>query len=79
MARDRQCVRLEDGLRLSLPKLLRDGTMRRGESLRLCRLRWAWTYTSEKVAAVVLTGSLSGRSPALGEEDRLWLTIRNAM
>lgn len=62
MARWRERVRLEDGFRLSLPQLMRDGFLRRGEPVGRRVLRWVWTGTNEEAASVILTGSLEGVS-----------------
>ncbi len=62
MARGRERVRLEDGLRLSLPKLIRDGFLRRGEYTAPRVLRWLWSYTDEEAARLVFSGNLEGQN-----------------
>jgi hypothetical protein len=58
VARSQERVRLESGLRLSLPNLMRDGFLKRGERALPRLLRWTWTYTDEEFASLILTGSL---------------------
>jgi hypothetical protein len=60
VARSQERVRLESGLRLSLPNLMRDGFLKRGECGRPRVLRWTWTYTDEEFASLILTGGLEG-------------------
>jgi hypothetical protein len=62
VARSQERVRLESGLRLSLPQLMRDGFLMRGEPALPRVLRWTWTYSDEEFASLVLTGSLGGDS-----------------
>lgn len=61
MARDRWRVRLEDGLKLDLTKLIREGIMRPGSTCR-ASIRWAVVYSGEERAAGVITAHLCGES-----------------
>ena len=62
MARCRERAKLEDGLRLSLPKLMRDGFLKRGERIPPRVLRWVWTHANEEAASLVLSGSMEGHA-----------------
>lgn len=59
MGRWRSRIRLEDGLNLSLPKLMRDGMVKPG--MRCAGpLRWRNTGTGEEVASVWFTADFTG-------------------
>ncbi|MDI9848135.1 hypothetical protein QM467_08740 [Rhodoblastus sp. 17X3] len=61
MARDRWRARLEDGLKLDLNKLIRDGVLRPGSTCR-ASIRWANVYSSDESAAGVMTAHMCGKS-----------------
>jgi len=48
--RARKRVRLEDGLKLDLNKLMRDGLGQAGMNSRPISIRWTRTYTDEEIA-----------------------------
>lgn len=55
MARSQERVRLESGLSLSFPSLMRDGFLKRGEAAKPCVLLWTWTFTEEESSSLILT------------------------
>ena len=62
MARERERARLEDGLKLDLNKLLRDGSVKAGE---LTRRATIWTRISgEVVAAAIIEADMRADAPA---------------
>jgi hypothetical protein len=64
MPRPRNRVRLEDGLKLDLNRLVRQGFARRGFSIGPKVIRWTYTYTGEEAASGLLTSNID--SPSAG-------------
>jgi len=67
MARWRQRVRLEDGLKLDLNRLVQQGFASPGK-MRSSTIRWSYRYTDEEVASGRLLADLTG-------ERRGWLRL----
>ena len=61
MARNRWRARLEDGLKLDLNQLIRDGVARPGS---ICRasIQWTVVYSGDARAAGIITARISGES-----------------
>ena len=59
MARDRQRVRLEDGLRLSLPRLMRSGMVRPGYRIGPGTIRWSYLYSDEEILTAGYTSEIA--------------------
>ena len=68
MGRARQRIRLEDGLKLDLNQLARDGYVRPGADIGLRGVRWTHAYWGE-IAFGIITADMRGCSPG-------WLRIR---
>jgi hypothetical protein len=60
MPKSRQRVCLEDGLKLDLNKLRRQGLVS-PSSKREAAIRWAYTYTDEEIAKGVLASNMEGK------------------
>jgi hypothetical protein len=60
MPKSRQRVCLEDGLKLDLNKLRRQGLVSPGAK-REAAIRWAYTYTDEEIAKGVLASNMEGK------------------
>jgi hypothetical protein len=69
MARPRHRVRLEDGLKLDLNRLVRHGLARPGLMIGPNVIRWSYTYTGEEIATALITASLE--NPCAG-----WLRVQ---
>jgi hypothetical protein len=67
MARDRQRVRLEDGLKLDLNRLIRQHVVRPG-ALRRSTIRWSHRFSDEEVASGRLSADVT-------RDGRGWLRI----
>jgi hypothetical protein len=67
MARDRQRVRLEDGLKLDLNRLIRQHVVRPG-GLRRSTIRWSHRFSDEEVASGRLSADVT-------RDGRGWLRI----
>lgn len=63
MARWRERVRLESGLKLDLNKLMRDGSVKRGELTRRATV-WTRIPSGEVVAAAIIEADMRPDSPA---------------
>ena len=64
MPRARKRVRLEDGLKLDMNKLMRDGLGQAGMNSRPISIRWTRTYTDEEIAGgcILLTAESEDRA-----------------
>ena len=62
MARTRERVRLEDGLKLSLPRLMRQKIITPGAATSPTYIQWTNSYTQERVAFVSIETDLRGES-----------------
>ncbi len=60
MAKPRQRVCLEQGLKLDINRLIRQGAMRPGVQSGPFRISWTKNYTGETVAAGVITANMEG-------------------
>jgi len=69
MARPRYRVRLEDGLKLDLNRLVRQGLARPGFTVGPNVIRWTYTYSGEEVASGFLTADME--NPSAG-----WMRIQ---
>jgi hypothetical protein len=80
MARARERVSLESGLKLDLNRLIRNGTVKPGALVRTSTA-WNWVSTGETVARAIITADMRpGNDPSLGirmfgaDEQRIELT-----
>jgi hypothetical protein len=64
MARWRERVRLEDGLKLDLNKLIRGGLVRPGERVR-ASITWSYKYTNDRVTSGVMSSEFDGGGGSL--------------
>jgi hypothetical protein len=71
MSRDRRRVCLQDGRKLDLNKLIRDGTVRPGIRTGPFLIQWTNSYTGERVASGFLTASFCGL-------DEGWLRFQSS-
>jgi hypothetical protein len=71
MPKPRQRACLEEGLKLDLNKLARQGRVRPEAVLGPNLIRWTYTYTGEEVASGLITADMRG-------EDEGWLRIQIA-
>lgn len=62
MARPRRRVKLEDGLRLNLNRLVRNGIVRPGLLTGARGMRWTYTYTDELAATATVEADMRGES-----------------
>ncbi len=60
MRRPRERVCLQDGLKLNLNRLARNGFIRRGARSGPTGIRWISTYWDEEIASGVITANMSG-------------------
>jgi hypothetical protein len=61
MPRPRQRVRLQDGLKLDLNRLIRQGLVRPGERIGPYLIRWTYTYTGEEIASALITAKMENQ------------------
>jgi hypothetical protein len=61
MPRPRQRVRLQDGLKLDLNKLIRQRLIRPGAKAGPYLIRWTYTYTGEEIASAVITANMENK------------------
>ena len=60
MPKPRQRACLEEGLKLDLNRLARQGFVRRGMRWGPIGIRWHWTYTGEEIATGLITSNMEG-------------------
>jgi hypothetical protein len=70
MPRPRQRVCLQDGLKIDLNRLLRQGWVRRGAKAGPHLIRWTYTYTGEEIASGLITASMEGISGLAANPNR---------
>ena len=70
MPRPRQRVCLQDGLKLDLNRLIRQGTVRPGTRTGPYLFRWTNNYTGEVVASGEITSDLCSREE--GPRETFW-------
>ena len=68
MARARERVCLQDGLKLDLNRLARNGFIKPGANIGSCGIRWTHSYWGE-IASGVISADMSGRNEG-------WLRVR---
>jgi hypothetical protein len=68
MARARERVCLQDGLKLDLNRLARNGFIKRGANIGSCGIRWTHSYWGE-IASGVISADMSGQNEG-------WLRIQ---
>jgi hypothetical protein len=78
MPRPRERVCLQDGLKLDLNRLARQGFVRRGANIGLRGIRWTHSYWGE-IATGTVSADMSGRDGSwfriqLGSLDQ-WITL----
>jgi hypothetical protein len=61
MPKPRQRACLQDGLRLDLNKLARQGLVRPGASVGPHLIRWTYTHTGEEIASGLITANMEGQ------------------
>ena len=80
MPKPRQRACLEQGLKLDLNKLARQGLVRGGAKVRPRIIRWTYTYTGEEIASGLITANMEGTDDGwlqiqMGDLDQ-WLMLR---
>jgi hypothetical protein len=68
MARARERVCLQDGLKLDLNRLARNGFIKRGANIGSCGIRWTHSYWGE-IASGMISADMSGQNEG-------WLRIQ---
>ena len=68
MARARERVCLQDGLKLDLNRLVRNGFIKRGANIGSCGIRWTHSYWGE-IASGMISADMSGYNDG-------WLRVR---
>lgn len=83
MPRPRQRACLEQGLKLDINRLARNGFVRRGARSGPFGICWSWTYTGDEIATGLITSNMEGAYEGwlriqIGSLDQTIILVPNA-